>query len=215
MILNQPCHAKSIMPDPYKLGANAVIDEGVVLGYPSGRKIPDRVLQIGADARIRSGTVIYGGSKIGHWLETGHGVVIREQNIVGDGMMIWSNSVIDYGCRIGNSVRIHNNVYLAQFTEIGDDVFIAPGVVTTNDPHPICTACMKGPVIESGARIGANSTILPGVIIGKDSLVGAGAVVTRNVPPGSVVVGNPARVMSKTSELDCRFGIKTKPYPPD
>ena len=215
MTLNHCGLSKRIIPDPYELGSNAVIDDGVVLGYPSGRTIPDRVLRIGSDAIIRSGTIIYGGSRIGSRLETGHGVVIREQNVVGDGLMIWSNSVIDYGCSIGNRVRIHSNVYLAQFTEIGDDVFLAPGVVTTNDPHPICTACMKGPVIESGAKIGANSTILPGVIIGKGSLIGAGAVVTKNVAPGSVIVGNPGRVMSTTSELNCRFGIKTKPYPPD
>ncbi len=201
---DQFSRAKNITPDLYEIGVNADIDPGVVLGYPTSRKIADRILRIGDDATIRSGTVIYGGTRIGNQLETGHGVVIREENIVGDGLMIWSNSVIDYGCNIGDRVRIHNNVYLAQFTEIGDDVFLAPGVITTNDRYPICAECLKGPVIESGVRVGANSTILPGVIIGKGSLIGAGAVVTKNVPPGSVVIGNPARVMSKASDLNYR-----------
>jgi acetyltransferase-like isoleucine patch superfamily enzyme len=202
-----------IETDPVELGSDAFVDDGVILGYPTGRSIPDRVLRIGRNARLRSGTVIYGGSIIGDQLETGHCVIIREENLIGARVMVWSNSVIDYACRIGNGVRIHTNVYLAQFTEVGDNAFIAPGVTTTNDPHPICSECMQGPTIESWARIGANSTILPRVRIGKHALVGAGSVVSKDVPPRSVVMGNPARVVGDVGDLKCRWGEKEFAYP--
>jgi len=180
-------------------------DESVTIGYPTGRPIADRALRIGADANLRSGTVIYVGTTIGRGLQTGHNVVIREENIIGDNVGIWSNSVIDYGCRIGNNVKIHSNVYVAQFTTIEDDAFLAPGVSIANDMRPLCAECTHagGPTIKRGARIGVNVTILPGVTVGEYALVGAGAVVTRDVPPHAVVYGNPARVQTTVDEIAC------------
>ncbi|MBU1613676.1 N-acetyltransferase [bacterium] len=198
--------------DKIEIGEDCQIDEGVILGYISGRKIASLMTIIGHRAKIRTGTVIYAGLKIGDNLETGHNVVIREENIIGDNFNIWNNSTVDYGCQIGNNVKIHNNVYLAQFTILEDDVFLAPGVITGNDPHPICTKCMKGPTIRKGARIGINATLFPRIVIGEHCLIGAGAVVTRDVPPQSVVYGNPARVVCSTSELKCKQGMKEKPY---
>lgn len=202
-----------VVADPVEIGPDAVIDENVVLGYPTGRPIEDRLLRIGARARIRFGTVIYGGTSIGDDLQTGHDAVIREENTIGDGLMIWSHSVIDYGCRIGSNVRIHTKVYLAQLTTVEDGVFIAPGVTTANDPHPICTECMLGPTIGARAKVGAGSTILPRVHIGEDALVGAGSVVTKDVPPRAVVVGNPARVVGMVNDLKCRWGRRGWAYP--
>lgn len=186
------------------------VDESVILGYLTGRSIPDLTLNLGPGANIRSGTVIYAGSKIGAGLQTGHNVIIREQNIIGEHVEIWSNSIVDYGCRIGNRVKIHANVYIAQFTTIDDDVFIAPGVKIANDPHPLCPDCTKenGPVIKRRARIGINVTILPGVVIGESALVGAGAVVTKDVPAKAVVYGNPGRVIKNVDEITC-------PHDPD
>jgi acetyltransferase-like isoleucine patch superfamily enzyme len=172
-----------------------------VIGEVPGRKIKDLTLTIGPHAIVRSFTVIYAGSTIGAHLETGHGVVIREENRIGDGFSIWNNSTIDYGCVIGNRVRVHNGVYVAQFTIIEDDVFLAPGVMIANDRHPICRECMKGPTIKRGARVGVNATLLPEVVIGEEALVGAGAVVTKDVPPRAVVVGNPARVVNTVDKL--------------
>ena len=165
------------------------------MGYKTGRKIPDEHLTLGKDAVLRSGTVIYAGSKIGDGFQTGHSTVVREQNILGDNVWIWSNSMIDYGCVIGSRVRIHANVYIAQFTVIEDDVFIAPCVAIANDKFPVSAEGLRGPTIKRGARIGINVTLLPGVIIGEGALVGAGSVVTRDVPAHSVVAGNPAREM--------------------
>ena len=193
-------------------GKDCNIDEGVILGYAPGRKVKDTSLSLGEGANIRSGTVIYGGSQIGKNLETGHGVVIREENKIGDNFNIWNNSTVDYGCVIGNNVKIHCNVYIAQYTTIEDNVFIAPGTGISNDPHPLCSTCMKGPTIKRGARIGVNVTLLPGITIGERALIGAGSVVTRDIPPDSVVVGNPGRVTKSIYDLECKSGMKERPY---
>jgi acetyltransferase-like isoleucine patch superfamily enzyme len=183
------------------LGEPHEIDRLALVGIKPGRQIADPSLKLGPHAVVRAFTVIYSGSRIGHHLETGHGAVIREENQIGDHLSIWNNSTIDYGCVVGNQVRIHSNVYVAQFTIIEDDVFLAPGVTIANDRHPICRDCMKGPTIKRGARVGINATLLPEVVIGEGALVGAGAVVTRDVPAGSVVVGNPARVIGRADQL--------------
>lgn len=198
-----------------ELGPGHSIDPQVVLGYMPGRSISDYTLIIGPGARVRSGTVIHAGTIIGARLETGHNVVIREENIIGDDFNIWNNSVVDYGCTIGHGVKVHCNVYIAQFTVIEDDVFVAPGVTIANDPHPGCLfskECMKGPVIKRGAQIGVNATILPFITIGERAVIGAGSVVTKDVPPQTVVYGNPARVVKEIHELVCSRGYVDGPY---
>ena len=189
------------------------VDAGVLLGYRPAREIENRRLVVGPGARLRSGTVIYLGSAIGRDFETGHNVVVREENEIGDEVSIWSNSVVDYGCKIGSRVKIHTGVYIAQFTTIEDDVFLGPGVMIANDLHPICTECMLGPTIKVGARIGLNATILPHVVIGENALVGAGAVVVRDVEPGTVVAGSPAKVLGMVKDLRCIYGSKGMAYP--
>ena len=183
------------------LGAPSEVHPTAILGEIPGRQIPSLALTVGPNATVRAHSVIYAGSQIGSHLETGHGVVIREENRLGDHLSIWNNSTIDYGCVIGHRVRIHCNVYVAQFTVIEDDVFLAPGVMIANDRHPICKDCMRGPTIKRGARVGINATLLPEVVVGEEALVGAGAVVTRDVPAGAVVVGNPARVIGRANAL--------------
>jgi acetyltransferase-like isoleucine patch superfamily enzyme len=180
-----------------------VADQGVLVGYPASRT-GTYPLVIGTGARVRSGTVIYDGTTIGRHLETGHGVVIREGCEIGDEVSVWSNSVIDYGCRIGDRVKIHCNCYVAQYTELEDDVFLAPGVTIANDLYPgdeRSAQLMAGPSIGAGAQIGVNVTILPYVRIGAGALVGAGSVVTRDVPAGTVAVGNPAVIRRAVAEL--------------
>jgi len=193
------------------------IHHTAIIGYKAQRKIANRELSVAKGAKVQSGSVIYEGSRIGGNLQTGHNVVIREENKIGNNFKIWNNSVIDYGCKIGSNVKIHCNCYIAQFTTIEDDVFIAPGVTFANDLHPGCglsKKCMRGPYIERGVKIGVNVTVLPFVRIGKDSLIGAGSVVTKDVPAGSLVYGNPGRVVKTVKELKCITGInkKGKPY---
>ena len=196
------------------LGDGATIEASAIIGYTPSRG-GNIILTIGPEAHIRSGTIIYGGSSIGSNLETGHNVVIREENVIGDYFRIWNNSTIDYGCHIGNNVKIHNKVYVGQFSVIEDDVFLAPGVTLANDIHPGCPdalKCMRGPNIKKGAQIGINVCILPRVIIGENAVIGAGSVVTKDVPARMVAYGNPARVVGKVEDIVCTTGLREKPY---
>ena len=200
------------LDDKINLGEGCEIDPGAVLGYMTGRRIDDVTLRIRPGARIRSGTVIYAGSSIGAGMETGHNVVIREENTIGDHLNIWNSSTIDYGCTIGNEVKIHCNVYVAQFTTLEDEVFLAPGVTIANDPHPICGLCMRGPTIKRGARIGVNVTLLPHITIGEGALIGAGSVVTADIPAYTLAYGNPARPVRGVDELPCPFDLVERAY---
>ena len=148
--------------------------------------------------------MLYDGTTIGLRLQTGHGVVIREGCEIGADVCVWSNTVIDYGCRIGDRVKIHCNCYLAQYTELENDVFLAPGVTIANDLYPgddRSAQLMTGPRIGAGAQIGVNVTILPFVRIGAGALIGAGSVVTRDIPAGVVAFGNPAVAHRAVTEL--------------
>jgi acetyltransferase-like isoleucine patch superfamily enzyme len=191
-----------------------VADHGVLAGYPAPHAKAGPLV-LGAGARLRSGTVLYDGSTIGRRLETGHGVVIRESCEIGDDVSVWSNSVIDYGCRIGNRVKIHCNCYVAQYTEFEDDVFLAPGVTVANDLYPgdrRSAQRMAGPKVGARAQIGVNVTILPFVRIGAGALIGAGSVVTRDIPAAVVAFGNPAvphRAVAELPAIDGRVVMDT------
>jgi acetyltransferase-like isoleucine patch superfamily enzyme len=184
-------------------------DQGVIVGYPVSRGDAEPLI-LGPGARLRSGTVLYDGSTIGMRLQTGHGVVIREGCQVGDDVSVWSNSVVDYGCRLGDRVKIHCNCYVAQYSELEDDVFLAPGVTIANDLYPgnsRSAELMAGPRIGAGAQIGVNVTILPFVRIGAGALIGAGSVVTRDIPAAVVAFGNPAvphRTVAELPDIDGR-----------
>ncbi len=182
---------------------------------PRGASPGERRLVIGAGAVVRPFTTIYAGSTFGDRLQTGQGASIREDNVVGDDVSIGTNAVLEFGNRIGDRVRIHSGCFLELVT-IEDDVFVGPNVTFTDDPHPMnCpryTECKGGAVVRRQARIGANVTVLPGVEIGAGALVGAGAVVVHDVPPGMVVVGNPARVVKAVADLRCEPGYFERPY---
>ena len=156
----------SVSPDASPVAS--MIDAGVRLGYPASRR-PGQPLELAGGARLRSGTVLYDASRIGASFETGHSVVVREDCEIGEHVSIWSNTVVDYGCHIGDRVKIHANCYIAQFTVIEDDAFLAPGVTIANDLYPgddESARLMAGPHIGAGAQIGVNVTILPFVRIG-------------------------------------------------
>src|SRR5262249_44053708 len=186
------------------------VDPSVLIGYRPDRHVDDLILRLGAGARLRSGTVLYAGSSIGSDLQTGHNVVIREQNELGDSVRIWNNSTVDYGCRIGSGVKIHTNCYIAQYTVLEDEVFLAPGVTIANDLHPGCAysaECLRGPTLKRGVEVGVNVTIVPRVTIGEYSVIGSGAVITADIPPHSLVVGNPGRVIKQIEQIHCTTGV--------
>jgi acetyltransferase-like isoleucine patch superfamily enzyme len=197
------------------LGTNPQIDPGVILGYRSPRRIRDDTLTIGDNPVIRSGSVIYAGTRIGANFQTGHNVIIREENTIGDDVCIWSNSIVDYGCVIGRGVKIHSNVYIPQYTRMEDETFIAPGATFANDPHPGCdfsAECMRGPHLRRGCQIGVNATLLPFITIGENAVIGSGSVVVHDVPADAVVVGNPGKVIGSIHEIRCSCDRTDYPY---
>jgi acetyltransferase-like isoleucine patch superfamily enzyme len=187
------------------LGPGSVVEDFCILGAPP-RGTPEGELPtiIGEDAVIRSHTVIYAGNVIGRGFQTGNKVNIRESNRIGDHVSVGTLSVIEHHVEIGPHVRIHTQVFIPEFSVLEEGCWIGPNVVLTNAKYPLSPGAkdrLAGPVIRRGAKIGANSTLLPGVMVGEHALVGAGSVVVRDVPPGAVVAGNPARFIRDVSEL--------------
>jgi acetyltransferase-like isoleucine patch superfamily enzyme len=198
------------------LGPGAELDDPILLGRPPRGKSPGELpLVIGANAVIRAFSVIYAGTTIGARFQTGHGASIREDNHIGDDCSVGTHAVLEFGNRIGNGCRIHSLSFLEMVT-LGDHVFVGPNVVFTDDPHPMgCPRykdCKGGAVVEDLVKIGAGVVVLPGVRIGKGALVGAGSVVSKDVPAGMVVAGNPARVLKRVDELTCPPGFFERPY---
>ena len=144
---------------------------------------------------VRSGTVIYPNGTVGTNFETGHNVLIRDPFTIGNNVRIGTASILEGHVIIGNNVNIQSMVYIPRYTEIGSNVFIGPCVVMTNDKYPPSGGKLRGPIICDGASIGANVTILPGIVIGEGAMVGAGSVVTHDVPPHKIVYGVPARIV--------------------
>lgn len=181
------------------VGANCILGE-YLADFFKEKKQEKHLLEIGQEAIIRSGTIIYGGCKIKDNFQTGHHVTIRENTIIGNHVSVGTYSDIQGDCQIGNYVRMHSNVHIGKKSNIKDFVWIFPYVVLTNDPTPPSETLM-GVTIESFAVIATRSVILPGIHIEGDSLVAAGAVVTKDVHTKEVVGGNPAKVISSIEKI--------------
>ena len=209
-------HATAVVAPNVRLGEGGTVGGYVVLGRPPrGRAEGELELVIGPGAVIRPFTTIYAGSRIGARLQTGQGASIREDNVIGDDVSVGTHAALEFGNRIGSHVRIHTGCFL-EMVEVEDDVFLGPHVVFTDDPHPQCPAyldCVKGGVVRRRARIGGNTTILPGVEVGEDALVGAGSVVRHRVPARTVWAGNPAvQLREDIRDLECFVGIYPHAY---
>jgi len=185
---------------PVKIGKDTIIGEDVTLGYPGKKKInclkeeehcdlPSTI--IGESSIIRDLTIIYSGTELGKRVKTGHHVLIREGCSIGDGCTIGSGTIVEDNCDIGEGVSLQSGVFLSTGTIIKDHVFIGPEVCITNDKK--MDSNIKPVVVEEGVKVGANSTILAGVVLEKGSMVGAGSVVCEDVPENTLVCGNPAR----------------------
>ena len=149
---------------------------------------------IGNNCIIRSGSVIYAGSTLGDDVRTGHNVLIREQVKIGSSSMIGTGVTIDGDSVIGSKVSIQTNAYIPLRTRIEDNVFLGPHCILTNDKYAMRTPYeLQGPIIRRGASIGAGAVILPSIEVGAESVVGAGAVVTKDVAPKTIVYGVPAK----------------------
>jgi len=188
-----------------RLGGGTTLGPYVVLGVPPRGQQPGALeLRIGADAHIRSHTVIYAGNVVGDRFQTGHGVLVRESNEIGDDVSIGSHAVVEHHVRIAHGCRIHSNAFIPEYSVLEAGAWVGPNVVLTNAVYPLGHGSkenLRGPILREGAKVGANATVLPGIVIGRDALVGAGAVVVHDVPDGKVVVGNPARIVRDISEI--------------
>lgn len=195
----------SIIYPGVKLGKNCIIDDFAIIGAtPKGYETGELETVIGDNAIIRSHTVIYAGNRIGCNFQTGNKANIRELNTIGNDVSVGTLSVIEHHVRIGNGVRIHTQSFVPEFTKLEDECWIGPNVVITNAKYPKSKNVkneLQGAHIKRYAIIGANCTLLPGVIIGEHALIGAGSVVTKDVLENAVAIGNPARVIKYIGEL--------------
>jgi acetyltransferase-like isoleucine patch superfamily enzyme len=185
------------------IGENAQIFEPVTIGFPSRENIGKTGFSgttIGHHAVLRSGTIIYCDVIIGDNFQSGHNTLIREKTRIGDRTAIGTATIIDGNTRIGNDVSLQSMVYIPTNTIIGDHVFIGPNAVLTNDRYPP-SGSLTGPVIKTGAAIGANATIIPGVCIGEGAFIAAGSIVTRDVPDHMMAIGTPARIKELPKEM--------------
>lgn len=207
--------AYAIVHPGVTLGAGSQVGPYATLGEPGRSRhgaAPQAALNIGPGALIRSHAVLYAGSDIGEGFECGHHAAILAGAVIGRAVRVGSFVDIEgRGCRIGDHSRLHSNVFICQGTSIGRGVWIFPHVVTTDDPHPPSSA-LSAVTIEDFAAIGARAVLLPGVRIGREAVVGAAALVTKDVPPGQLAVGHPARSVGPAAGVKHR-GTGEPAYP--
>lgn len=177
-------------------GPGAVVEDFCIIGAPPPGVEPGVLpTVIGAGAYIRSHTVIYAGNRIGEHFTTGNKANIRESNEIGDHVSIGTLSVIEHHIFIGSGARMHSQIFIPEYSHLARNVWVGPQVSLTNARYPTSASAksdLRGPVLEEGCRIGAHCTLLPAVRIGAYSLIGAGSLVTRDIPAGVLAFGAPA-----------------------
>jgi acetyltransferase-like isoleucine patch superfamily enzyme len=188
---------------------HAVVGKQPSLGAAStAKRDPLPPTTIGDGTVVSTGAIVFAGTVIGANCIVGDQSCIRERVRVGDDCVLGRGSLIENDTTVGAGTRIQAGAYLTAYSTLEEDVFIAPCVVTTNDNLMGRTerrkALMKGPTIRRGARVGGGAVLCPGVEIGEEAFVGAGAVVTRDVPARTVVVGSPARVLRDVDPAELR-----------
>lgn len=190
---------------------NRIIDEsseiqpGAIVGFHY--KNDCELTHIGRYARIRTGSIIYADVTIGDHFQSGHHVLIREHTYIGNHVVIGTNTVIDGNVNIGDFVKIESNCYIPTHVQIGSRVFFGPNTILTNDRYPLKLRDQykpEGPIIEDGVTLGAGVVVCPGIRIGEDSFVAAGAVVTKDVPARSLVLGVPGEIQPLPAKLSER-----------
>jgi len=161
-------------------------------------------LELGPGTVVSTGAVVFAGSLLGERVIVGDQACVRERCSVGDDVIIGRGSLVENDTEVGARTKIQADAYVTAYSLLEEDVFVAPCVVTANDNFMGRTErrhkLRRGPNIRRGARIGAAAVLLPGIVVGEEAFVGAGAVVLRDVPPRSVVVGNPARELREVPE---------------
>jgi acetyltransferase-like isoleucine patch superfamily enzyme len=156
-----------------------------------------RPLELGAGTIVSTGAVVFAGTTLGERVIVGDQACVRERCTIGDEVVIGRGSLVENDTSVGALTKIQAHAYITAYSLLEENVFIAPCVITTNDNFMGRTEkrheLVKGPTIRRGARVGGGAVLLPGIEVGEEAFVGAGAVVLRDVPPRAVMVGSPAR----------------------
>jgi UDP-3-O-[3-hydroxymyristoyl] glucosamine N-acyltransferase len=196
-----------------ELGSGCLVEGNAVVGKrprlrpgSSAAGEQDQRLVIADGATVCAGAVVYASARIGSGAIIGDQSQIRERAVIGAGTVVGRGSTIDFDCVVGERVLIQTGVYVTAGTLLEDDVFLGPGVLTTNDStmgrHGPGKDHLRGPVFRRACRVGGGVVVVPGVTIGEEAYVAAGAIVTRDAEPRTVVMGAPARPVRKVSDTD-------------
>ena len=195
----------TVLGEGVKVLENAVVGKQPTLSPRStAKREPLEPTTIGAGTIVSTGAIVFAGSKVGERVILGDQSCVRERVEIGDDVVLGRGSYVENDTTIGAMTKIQAEAYITAYSTLEEHVFIAPCVVTTNDNWMGRTekrfGLVKGPTIRRGARVGGGAILCPGVEIGAEAFVGAGAVVTKDVPPRALVVGNPARVLREVPD---------------
>ncbi len=204
-------HPSAIVYPGTVLGEGVKVLEGAVVGkQPSlsprstAKRDPLPPTEIGDGTIVSTGAIVFAGSKIGARVILGDQSCVRERVEIGDDVVLGRGSLIENDTVVGAMTKIQADAYITAYSTLEEHVFIAPCVVTTNDNFMGRTerrhGLVKGPTIRRGARVGGGAILCPAIEVGEEAFVGAGAVVTKDVPARMLVVGNPARVLRAVND---------------
>jgi acetyltransferase-like isoleucine patch superfamily enzyme len=188
----------TVLAEGVQVLEHAVVGKQPVLSPRSTAKREDLPpAELGEGTIVSTGAIVFAGTRIGARVIVGDQACVRERVVLADDVVLGRGTLVENDSTVGAMTKIQADAYITAYSMLEDHVFVAPCVVTTNDNFMGRTerrhALMKGPTIRRGARIGGGAILCPGVEIGEEAFVGAGAVVVEDVPARVVVVGNPAR----------------------
>ncbi len=195
----------TVLAEGVRVLENAVVGKQPALGPKStAKRDPLPPAEIGDGTVVSTGAIVFAGATVGAGCILGDQSCVRERVTIADDVVVGRGALVENDTTIGSGTRIQAEAYVTAYSTLEEDVFIAPCVVTTNDNLMGRTErrkeLMKGPTIRRGARVGGGAILCPGIEVGEEAFVGAGAVVTKDVPPRMVVVGNPARVIRAVAD---------------
>jgi acetyltransferase-like isoleucine patch superfamily enzyme len=194
----------TVLGEGVKVLENAVVGKQPSLSPRStAKREPLPPAEIGDGTIVSTGAIVFAGTRVGARVIVGDQACVRERVQIGDDVVVGRGVLVENDTSIGALTKIQAEAYITAYSTLEDNVFIAPCVVTTNDNFMGRTErrheLIKGPTVRRGARVGGGAILCPGIVVGEEAFVGAGAVVTKDVAPRMLVVGNPARVLRSVS----------------